>query len=170
MLHSVFVCSVPSLTVRFSLNIINQLIFLMMNAKAINFFSKKPLQYLSTDLLPNSCQFSFHCRSDSLTLHHLCSWNCVVKPLKPKLIWIIFKNSVATSKETQHFTITNINRLMQSKTTVLVYTENDRNPWMRDVKAVYFAQNTVLSGWFTCPQHKVVRHYFKLYVVNEQIK
>jgi hypothetical protein len=34
-----------------------------------------------------------------------------VKPLKPKLVKIIFKNSVRTSKRTPHFTITKINWL-----------------------------------------------------------
>jgi hypothetical protein len=28
--------------------------------------------------------------------------------LKPKLVWIIFKNSVRTAKKTQHFTVTKI--------------------------------------------------------------
>jgi hypothetical protein len=34
-----------------------------------------------------------------------------INPLKPKLVYILFKNSVRTSKRTQHFTITKINWL-----------------------------------------------------------
>jgi hypothetical protein len=37
--------------------------------------------------------------------------NVKTKSLKPKLVQILFKNSVLTAKETQHFTVTNINRL-----------------------------------------------------------
>jgi hypothetical protein len=35
--------------------------------------------------------------------------------LEPKLVQIIFKNSARTSKKTQHFTITKINRLILFK-------------------------------------------------------
>jgi hypothetical protein len=35
----------------------------------------------------------------------------VFNPLKPKLVYILFKNSVRTSKRTPHFTITKINWL-----------------------------------------------------------
>jgi hypothetical protein len=34
-----------------------------------------------------------------------------INPLKPKLVQIIFKNSVRTSKKTPHFTMTKINWL-----------------------------------------------------------
>jgi hypothetical protein len=37
------------------------------------------------------------------------------KPLKTKLVYILFKNSVRTSKRTPHFTITTINWLMWFK-------------------------------------------------------
>jgi hypothetical protein len=36
---------------------------------------------------------------------------CLVNPLKPKPVWMLFKNSVHTSKRTLHFTITKINWL-----------------------------------------------------------
>jgi hypothetical protein len=36
-------------------------------------------------------------------------------PLKTKLVYIIFKNSVCTSNRTPHFTVTNINRIMPFK-------------------------------------------------------
>jgi hypothetical protein len=51
-------------------------------------------------------------------------WN----PLKPKLVYIIFKNSVRTSKRTPHFTITKINWLMLFKEIIVVYSENDTKP------------------------------------------
>jgi hypothetical protein len=38
-----------------------------------------------------------------------------VNPLKPKLVEIIFKNSVRTAKKTQLFTITKVNWLMLVK-------------------------------------------------------
>jgi hypothetical protein len=44
--------------------------------------------------------------------------------LKPKIVCIIFKNSVLTSKKTQHFTITKINLLMLFEEKIAVYTEN----------------------------------------------
>jgi hypothetical protein len=42
----------------------------------------------------------------------------------PKLIYIMFKNSVRTAKKTSHFTITQINWLMLFKEIIAVYTEN----------------------------------------------
>jgi hypothetical protein len=45
-------------------------------------------------------------------------------PLKPKLIQIIFKNSVRIAKKTQHFTITKINWLTLFKEIIAVYREN----------------------------------------------
>jgi hypothetical protein len=50
--------------------------------------------------------------------------NTAFKPLNPKLIWIIFKNSVRTAKKTQHFTITKINWLTLFKEIIAVYSEN----------------------------------------------
>jgi hypothetical protein len=47
-----------------------------------------------------------------------------MNPLKPKLVKIIYKNSVRTAKKTQHFTITKINWLTLFKEIIAVYTEN----------------------------------------------
>jgi len=41
---------------------------------------------------------------------------------------MLFKNSVRTSKRTQHFTITNINWLTLFKEITAVYTENHTKP------------------------------------------
>jgi hypothetical protein len=45
----------------------------------------------------------------------------VYNPLKPKLVYIIFKNSVRTAKKTQLFTITKINWLTLFKEIIPVY-------------------------------------------------
>jgi len=50
----------------------------------------------------------------------------IINPLKPTLLFIIFKNSVRTSKRTQHFTITKTNWLMQFKEVTVVYTEKHK--------------------------------------------
>jgi hypothetical protein len=47
-----------------------------------------------------------------------------VNTLKPKLVSIIFKYPVLTSKKTPHFTITKINLLTLFKEIISVYTEN----------------------------------------------
>jgi hypothetical protein len=44
--------------------------------------------------------------------------------LKPKLIYVIFKNSVRTAKKTPHFTVTKINRLTLFKEIIAVYSED----------------------------------------------
>jgi hypothetical protein len=44
-------------------------------------------------------------------------------PLKPKLVEVIFKNSVRTSKKTQLFTITKISSLMLFKEIIAAYSE-----------------------------------------------
>jgi hypothetical protein len=44
--------------------------------------------------------------------------------LKPKLIKIVFKNSVRTAKKTPHFTITKINWLTLFKEIIAVHSEN----------------------------------------------
>jgi hypothetical protein len=44
--------------------------------------------------------------------------------MKPKLVEIIYKNSVRTSKRTPHFTITEINWVMLFKEIIAVYSEN----------------------------------------------
>jgi hypothetical protein len=46
-------------------------------------------------------------------------------PLKPKLVQIIFKNSVRTAKKTQLFTIKKINWLTLFKEIITVYGENN---------------------------------------------
>jgi hypothetical protein len=43
------------------------------------------------------------------TQHYFPTIPAQVKPLKPKLAYMLFKNSVLTSKRTPHFTITKIN-------------------------------------------------------------
>jgi hypothetical protein len=45
---------------------------------------------------------------------------------KPKLVQIIFKKSVRTSKRTPHFTITKINGLMLFKEIIAVYSKNHK--------------------------------------------
>jgi hypothetical protein len=50
-----------------------------------------------------------------------------VNPLKPKLVEIVFKNSVRTAKKTLHFTITKINWLTLFKELIVVYCENYTN-------------------------------------------
>jgi hypothetical protein len=48
--------------------------------------------------------------------------------LKPKLVQIIFKNSVRTSKRTPFFTITHANLLTLFKEIIDVYSENRAEP------------------------------------------
>jgi hypothetical protein len=48
--------------------------------------------------------------------------------LKPKLVQILFKDSVRTSKRTPHFTITKINCLKLFKEIIAVYSENHAKP------------------------------------------
>jgi hypothetical protein len=49
---------------------------------------------------------------------------CYINALKPKLVWIIFKNSVRTAKKTLHFTITKINWLTMFKEIIAVCSED----------------------------------------------
>jgi hypothetical protein len=49
---------------------------------------------------------------------------CISYILKPKLVYLIFKNSVRTAKKTQHFTITKVNWLTLFKEIIAVYSEN----------------------------------------------
>jgi hypothetical protein len=51
-----------------------------------------------------------------------------LNPLKTKLVYILFKNSVHTSKRTPHFTITKINWLMMFKEIIAVYSDNYAKP------------------------------------------
>jgi hypothetical protein len=46
------------------------------------------------------------------------------KTLKPKLVWITFKNSARTAKKTQLFTITKINWLTLFKEIIAVHIQN----------------------------------------------
>jgi hypothetical protein len=48
--------------------------------------------------------------------------------LKTKLVRIIFKHSVRTSKRTLHFTITKINLLKVFKEIIAVYNKTHRRP------------------------------------------
>jgi hypothetical protein len=52
-----------------------------------------------------------------------------IDPLKPKLVTVVFNNSVRTSKRTTHFTITKINWLMLFKEMIAVYSEKHSNPF-----------------------------------------
>jgi uracil DNA glycosylase len=45
---------------------------------------------------------------------------------RPKLTWIIFKNSVFTAKKTELFSITKIKWLITFKETITVYSENQK--------------------------------------------
>jgi hypothetical protein len=47
-------------------------------------------------------------------------------------VLIIFKNSVRTTKKTQHFTITKINWLMLFKEIIAVYAENHMKPILQN--------------------------------------
>jgi hypothetical protein len=51
-----------------------------------------------------------------------------IYPLKPKLVYIIFKNSDRTAKRTQHFTTTNTSLLLLFEEIINVYTENHTEP------------------------------------------
>jgi hypothetical protein len=56
--------------------------------------------------------------------YEICVLACVINPLKPKLVYILFKISVRTSKRTPHFAITKINLLMLFKEIIAAYSEN----------------------------------------------
>jgi hypothetical protein len=56
------------------------------------------------------------------------SYLLTINPLKPKLVEIIFKNSVRTAMKTPHFTITEINWLTLFKEIIAVYSENHAKP------------------------------------------
>jgi hypothetical protein len=51
-------------------------------------------------------------------------WEYKNNPLKPALVFILFKNPVRTSKRTPHFTITKINWLTLFKEVIAVYMRN----------------------------------------------
>jgi hypothetical protein len=52
--------------------------------------------------------------------------------LKPKLVYILFKNSVRTSKRTPHFTITKIKWLTLFKEIIAVYSENHKKQYIQN--------------------------------------
>jgi hypothetical protein len=52
----------------------------------------------------------------------------LIKSLKSKLVYIIFKNSVRTSKRTRQFTFTEINWLMVFKETIPFRSEDHKKP------------------------------------------
>jgi hypothetical protein len=65
----------------------------------------------------------------SLLLRVACvGGNHVVNLLKPKLVYIVHKNSARTSKRTPHFTITAINLLTLFKKITPVCAENHTKP------------------------------------------
>jgi hypothetical protein len=49
----------------------------------------------------------------------------LINPLKPELVWTVYKNSVRTSKRTPYFTITKINWLMLFKEIIFNYPFED---------------------------------------------
>jgi hypothetical protein len=52
----------------------------------------------------------------------------LTKPLKPKLVFVIFKKSLRTSKTTPHFAIAKINWLKLFKEIIAVYSQNHTKP------------------------------------------
>jgi hypothetical protein len=58
----------------------------------------------------------------------IANYYTLFKPLKPKLVYIILKNSVRTVKKTQHFTITKINLLTLFREIIVVYSEDHKKP------------------------------------------
>jgi hypothetical protein len=64
--------------------------------------------------------------------------NCqVINPLKPTLVWIIFTDSVRTSKRTPHFTIRKISWLTLFKQIITVYTKNYTKPINKKCRLSY---------------------------------
>jgi hypothetical protein len=51
-----------------------------------------------------------------------------INPLKMKVVYILFKNSVRTSERTPHITVTKINWLMLFKEIIAVYSEKHTKP------------------------------------------
>jgi hypothetical protein len=56
------------------------------------------------------------------------SLNVHINPLKPKLVKIVFKDSVRTAKKTPHLTVTKINWLTLFKEVIAVYGANSTKP------------------------------------------
>jgi hypothetical protein len=55
-------------------------------------------------------------------------YNRRFEPLKTKLVYILFKNSVRTPKGTPNFTVTKINLLTLFKEIIAVYSKNHTKP------------------------------------------
>jgi hypothetical protein len=51
-------------------------------------------------------------------------YNCWINRLKPKLVWIIIKNSVRTAKKASHFTVTKITWLTLLKEIIAANSKN----------------------------------------------
>jgi hypothetical protein len=60
--------------------------------------------------------------------HQLLAYADYESPLKTKVVYILFKNSVRTSKRTPNFTVTKINWLMLFKEIIAVCSENHAKP------------------------------------------
>jgi hypothetical protein len=73
------------------------------------------------------------------------------KPLKPKLVQIIFKNSVRTAKKTQNFTITKINWLTLFKEIIAVYSDNHTKPINKNVELL------IVKAAGTCNYHSALK-------------
>jgi hypothetical protein len=56
----------------------------------------------------------------------------IFNPLKPKLVYILFKNSVRTSKRTPYFTITKINWLTLFKDVITLWSKIIQNPYIQN--------------------------------------
>jgi hypothetical protein len=71
-----------------------------------------------------------------------CKEISIFNPLKPKLVQIIFKNWVRTSKTTPHFTMININLLTLFKEIIAVYPEISTKPANKN------ADSHCQSSWY----------------------
>jgi hypothetical protein len=52
----------------------------------------------------------------------------LINPLKPQIVYVMFKNSVRAAKKTPHLTVTKINWLTLFKEIIAVYSENRTRP------------------------------------------
>jgi hypothetical protein len=82
-------------------------------------------------------------------------------PLQPKLVYIIFKNPVRTSKRTPHFTITEINWLTLFKEIIAAYRKNHTKPinTKYKVKQSHYTPWSRFGGRGIAPTHSRLRHY-----------
>jgi hypothetical protein len=92
----------------------------------------------------------------------------------PKLVWIIFKNSVRTAKKTPHFTITKTNWLTLFKEIIAVYSKNHIRPINTKCRAT-----DCWSRWCTylplgfkglsgMKQEQIPGHFFCLLTLQER--